>query len=371
MKFFLKTVLAAVIILAVLPFSAFAESGGEEYKNLVEDELFSSFDDEVKDALEAFGIETLDGSAFDFSFESLSDYFSTNLKEKAGAAIKVLFGLLSLLMAVAVLETIKGKDEKDGVLSVLSVCVFSLLSAQKAYNVLNIAVTAVESINRLTASYVPIYAGIIAVSGNPAGAATYNSLSLLLAEGVSAFSAKLLVPFVGAVLCLTIAFSMSKAVNCNRFLSAAGRVSNVALGVAAAFFTGFISFKNVLSFAADNASSKGVRFLVSSLIPVVGSAMSDAYSAFASSINLIKGSVAVVGICAVFASCFPAVSQLLLYYFSFSLLSFSAEILGQNEVSSLFKGFSLAVKILTLVLIYEMFIMIISTGLMLNLKGGT
>lgn len=370
MRKILKAVFIVMILLPLFSFISFGENEAEEYKNLVGDELFSSFDEEIKDALEVFGVNELENSAFDFSFESISNYFSNNLKEKASAAIKLLFEFLLLLMISAVAEMIEGKEEKDSVFSVLSVCVFSLLTAKKTYGVLNIAVTAAGAINKLMLSYVPVYAGIIAASGNPISAATYNSLTLLLAEGVSAFASKLLVPFVGVILCFTIAFSMSKVVNCGRFLSSAGKISNIGLGVAAAFFTGFLSFKNILSLAADSASTRGIRFLVSSLIPVVGSAMSDAYSAFASSINLIKGSVAVVGICAVFASCFPAVCELLLYFASLSLLSFFSEILGQNKVSLLFKGFSLAVKILTLVLVYEVFIMIISTGLVLNVRGG-
>ncbi len=363
--------LIIIMFIAALSFFVGAEAGSEDYKNSVNKDLFSSFDGETKEALELFGIDGIENSVFDFSFESLSDYFTTNLKDKANSAIKLFFEFLSVLMIISVIEMLKGKSEKGNVLSVLCVCVLSLLTAQKTYGILNIAVTGAESVNKLMVSFVPIYAGIVAVSGNPVSAATYNSLTLLFAEGVSLFASKILVPFVGVILCLTIAFSMSDVFDCGRFLSAAGKVTNLSLGVAAAFFTGFLSFKNVLSFAADSAGTRGVRFLVSSLIPVVGSAMSDAYSAFSSSINLIKGSVAGVGILAVVLCCLPGITELLLNFVSLSLLSFAAGLFGRNEAASLFKGFSLAIKILLLVLVYEVFIVIISTGLMLSIKGGS
>lgn len=369
----MKRALKIFLIAALLPllsFAVFGEIGTDEYKKTVGGDLFSSFDSETKEALELFGIDKIETDIFDFSVKSLSDYFTTNLKDRVNSAIKPFFEFLSVLMIISVIETLCGKSEKGGVLSLLGVCVLSLLTAQKTYGILNIAITGAQAVNKLMVSFVPIYAGIVAVSGNPASAATYNSLTLFFAEGVSLFASKILVPFVGVILCLTIAFSMSGVFDCGRFLSAAGKAANFSLGAAAAFFTGFLTLKNVLSFAADSAGTRTVRFLVGNLIPVVGSAMSDAYSAFSSSINLIKGSVAGIGILAVVLCCLPGITELLLNFASLSLLSFVSSLFGQNGASSLFRGFSLAIKILLLVLVYEVFIVIISTGLMLSVKGG-
>lgn len=364
--------LLASVIASAFQIVCFAENANDDYGEAVGEELFSSFDKETKKVLELFGIDGIESAgAFDFSSESLSRYFKINLKEKLLSAVKMFFEFISLLMIASLSKLLVLKEKSEDAFSMMSVCVFSLVAAKKTYDILNVAVTAVGSVGKITAAFVPVYAGIVAVSGSPASAGVYNTLTLFLAEGVSYLFTKAVVPFSGAVLCLSIAFSMSKVVNCNRFLSAAGKISSIGLGFFSALFTGFLSFRGVLASAADSAGTKGIRFLVSNLIPVVGSAMSDAYSAFYSSINLIKGSVAVVGICAVFFCCFPAVAELLSYYILLSALSFAAEVIGENNVSSLFKGFSLAVKVLLLVLVYELFIVIISTGLMLYAKGGT
>ena len=364
--------IAVCALLFALALTAYAETESDDYGKAFENELFSAFDSETKAAMELFGIESLDDAgAFDFSLDSLSDYFKTNLKEKANAALRFFFELLSVLMVVSLIATLGEKNERSSLVGLISVCVFSVLVAQKTASVLNIAVMMTDAVNKLLFSYVPVYAGIIAVSGSPVSAAAYNSLTLLFAEGVSLLTAKLVVPFTGVILCLSIAFSMNGQVNCSRFLSAAGKCANFVLGSAAAFFTGFLTLKSILSSAADSAASRGIRFIVSGLIPVVGSAMSEAYSAFASSINLIKGSAAVIGIAAVFVTCFPAITELFLYFAAVSVLSFASQLLGQNEISSLFKGFSLALKILLLVSVYGLFIFVISTGLMLSVKGGS
>lgn len=364
-------IFVSVLFFLALGVTSFAIDENEEYASRVEEELFSSFDEETKEALELFGIEGFGNEKiFDVSIESLIHYFSTNLKDKAKSSIKGFFELLSVLIFVFVFECVREKGKESDLLDVLSVCVVSLILSQKLREVLNIAVTAIDACSKLIFSYVPIFAGVIAVSGNPVAAATYNSLTLMLAEIVSAFANKFVVPFVGVIICLSIAFSMNRRTECGRFLSACSKGVNLSLGASAAFFTGFLTLKNVLSSSIDAAEVKGVRFLVSNLVPVVGSAMSDAYSAFAASINLIKGSVAVVGIVSVFVCVFPAVLELGMCLFSLWSLSFLSGIVSKSELTFVFNGFALGVKTLVLVLIYELFMLVISTGLMLTVKGG-
>lgn len=358
-----------LFLLFMLPVCAFAESDeADEIASEAQRALFSAFDSETKDALRSFGLDEIDPQeTFDVSFKSLTAYFRTNLKEKSKNALKMFFELFGALMIVFLFESLKGEKGSD-ILETLSVCVFALLLSGRTQALLSCAVTVIDSLSKLLLGFVPVYAGIIAASGSPAGAAGYSTLTLLLAEGASAFSNKLLVPFCGVILCLTIAFSMNGRINASRFISVAGRVGTVSLGAVSAFFTGFLAFKNVLSSSADAASVRGIRFLVSNLIPVVGSAMSDAYSAFAGSINLIKGSVAVIGIVAVVVCTLPAIIELALYLGVLTALSFAAQLVSQKGVTSLFSGFAAAVKLLLLALIYEVFIVIISTGIMLSMR---
>lgn len=366
-----KTVCFCVcLLLALFPaFFAAAEGEADEIAAEAQKALFSAFDSETRDTLSAFGLDEIGSQGvFDSSFESLADYFRTNLKEKSQNAVKMLFELLAALMVVFLFESFKGEKGAD-ILETLSVCVFALLLSQRTAAFLGCAAAVIDSLSKLLLGFVPVYAGIIAASGSPATAAGYSALTLSFAQGASAFSSRLLVPFCGVLLCLTVAFSVNSRMNAARFISAAGRLATVSLGAVSAFFTGVLALRNVLSSSADASSVRGLRFLVSNLIPVVGSAMSDAYSAFAGSINLIKGSVAVVGIAAVVVCSLPAIIELALNLAALSVLSFASELTTQKGISSLFSGFCTAVKLLLLAVIYEVFIIIISTGIMLSVQN--
>ena len=145
---------------------------------------------------------------------------------------------------------------------------------------------------------------------------------------------------------------------------------NWVLGLVCAVFTGVLGTKSVLSSAADSAAGKSVRFLLGSAIPIVGAAMSDAYSSIVASIHLIRGSAAVVGVVALLALHVPVLVQSLTAMFSFKALSAVCDAFGVERTSGLFQGFSLALKFVMLLGVLELFLLLIAIGLLLQVKGG-
>ena len=103
---------------------------------------------------------------------------------------------------------------------------------------------------------------------------------------------------------------------------------------------------------------------------MVGSSISDAYSSFLGSINLIKGSVAVIGILVIVIINIPIILETLAYYVSLNMLSFVAEAVNTKRAGDILRCFSCGMRILMLVSIFEMFILIISTGILLSVKNG-
>jgi stage III sporulation protein AE len=107
------------------------------------------------------------------------------------------------------------------------------------------------------------------------------------------------------------------------------------------------------------------------MIPVVGSSISDAYSSLIGSINLIKGSVAFVGIIVIVIINLPIVLENLICYISFSMLSYMAESFITSRTADILRLFAGGIRILLLLCLFEMFVIIITVGVMLSVRGGT
>ena len=131
-----------------------------------------------------------------------------------------------------------------------------------------------------------------------------------------------------------------------------------------------LSVRGILSATIDSASSKSIKYLIGSLIPVVGSSISDAYSTLLGSINVIRGSVAVAGIIIMLVITVPPVLEGVLYCIAFLTLSYTSEMMELKEISSVLKAFHSALRTVILLNIFQLFILLVSTAIMITARGG-
>lgn len=342
--------------------------------NLVEstsDILSSIIDDEIIDTLEELGIDVGDiGSVYNFSSENITEFFAVTLKDRAQKCLK---DVLLLLCVVLITGTISGlfvADARQAFISQMSVIIVTLLMVSSASESLSAVISAIRLSGNFMTTYIPIYTLLISLSGNAASALTYNSLVLSFAELLSGAISYIIPDVIGVLFCLSISFSLNESINVSRFINAVNKAVSVIFGTAAGAFTGFLGLKNILTVSMDSVSVKSIRFLISSLIPVVGSSISEAYSTLLGSINLIKGSVAVIGILVIVIINLPIVAETLFYYISFTALSYLSDSFSVTGISDALRSFSCGMRILMLLLVFEVFILIISTGIVLVIKGG-
>lgn len=359
-----------IIFLFFVPAYAHAEIKDDSLEEKISEELFSSIDKEVLSALEDLGITEKNYLEItNYSLNKISDYFSVTLKEKAEKTSKNIFMLLCVIMLCGAISTLFVGSKNESFISYMSTIILILLSVNIIADVLSATISVLKVSGTFMLSYIPIYTLIITLSGNAASALTYNSFLIVFAEVISLAISHLLPDIIGVIFCLIISFSLNEGINITRLTNAVNKTVSIFLGVVAGVFTGFLSIKNILSVSVDSVSVKSIRFLISSLIPIIGSSISDAYSSIIGSINLIKGSVAIVGIFVILIINIPVLVETLIYYLSFTAMSYLSDSFSGVRVGETLRGIACAVRILMLLCVFEMFILIISTGIMLSLKG--
>lgn len=370
----MKKLLTVFITLLILfSFTVFAEAFQADFDNLEEsisEELLTSIDKDVISALEEMGIDIKKSlNINEFSLDNITAFFSATLKEKAENCISEIFTLFCVIMLCGAVSSLFTGNKNGSFFTQICVIILILLSVNMIGEALSATVSVLKLSGNFMLSFIPVYTLIISLTGNAASALTYNSLLMAFAEAFSSVIAYVLPDFIGVVLCLIISFSLNESISIGRLINAVNKTVSVVLGVSSGAFTGFLSLKNILSASLDSVSVKSIRFLISSLIPVIGSSISEAYSSLIGSINLIKGSVAIVGIVIILIINLPVLAQTLIYYLSFTALSYLSDSFSGVRVGETLRGISCAMRILMLLCVFEMFMLIISTGIMLSLKG--
>lgn len=363
--------IAVIIGLVLFSFSVHCASESDEIKNEIEKGFFDSLDSEVFDLLEDFGIDSLDAdSIFSGTSESIKIYFSKNLKEKLSDASGWFFMGVCIIMLLSVASGAFDFSSSGDAFLLFSAAVVCVITVGKISTFLNCVLSAIALNGKLMLSFIPVFALVVSLSGNPTAALTYNSFMLFFCEAVNFFAENFFVGVVGACFSLSIGFAFNPAINLGRFINGVNRAASLVLGFCATAFTGVLSLKNVLAVSTDALSVKGVKFLLSSLVPVIGSSLSEAYSSVLGSINLMRSSLAVIGIFALVILNIPAMTEGVVYFFLMTVLSCLAEILGLFRVSEVFRSFAACIRILLLTGFFQVFVLIISIGIMLALRGG-
>lgn len=374
---FKKAILLLFTLTLILPFFTLISTATDDDEltsitDQTDEDLFDIIEDEVADTLEDFGISSIDSqSIYNISLSSITAYFATDLSQKAASVVSTFFNLFSVVLILSILTSIFKGSDNQAYISIVAVIIMIILMVDEINTCVNTVVSVLSLSSSFMLSFIPIYTLLISLSGNPTSALTYNSLVFVFAQCISFFANYFAQNIMGAYFCLSIAFCMNEAINIGTFVKVINKCVNFSLGLIATIFTSFLSIKNVLSIAIDSVSVKGIRFLISSLIPVVGGAISDAYSSILGSLSLIKSSVAIIGILVITILNVPVIIETLLYYIALSVLTFISDALDLNSVSNVLKCFSTGIRILLLLLVFQMFILIISTGIMVAYNGGS
>lgn len=358
--------LFVVVLTTTFAVSAYSDYDAE-LSSETQDNLFSAIDDKTEKILSEFGIDDLSG-AYDVSFSDIAGYFSTNVKEKAAEAIKCFFSLFTVTLLIAILKSILEEKGTTDAFELLSIAVSSVIGVNFLYPVVNSIVSVLTVSGSFIKAYIPIFAGIIAASGKPASALTYNTLVLAMAEILSAVCSEYAIHIIGAFISLSIGFSLNNSISPDRISRLFNRAISLIFGFSAGTFASILTIKGSVSAAVDSASVKSIRYLISSMIPVIGSSISEAYSSILGSIGLIKGSAAIIGIVSILIINVPALIQGLLYYAAMNILSLCGIALDCKKLSGFYGCLCCAVKFLLILTVFEIFLLVISTGLLLSFK---
>ncbi|MBQ7118092.1 MAG: hypothetical protein IJN88_07765, partial [Clostridia bacterium] len=306
----MKKVVFIIILLSLCFGFALNVSAIEDLEAELSERLFSAMDDDVGDLLQDFGITSLDSeSIYNASFKSIFNYYKDSIKNYFKGNLELFAKVLSLIIIGAAASVIISEKRFTDMLSVLLIPIVTILLIDEINLTISSALSLMKLNGNLMTAFVPVYAVAITVAGNPATALTYNTLVLGFAEIVSAVINYGLVDIIGCFFCVCIGFSVNKSINFSRFLNAVNRLITFIVGLGSSLFTSVLSVKGIFSVSTDSVMSKGIRFAIGSLIPVIGSSISDAYSSLLGSLGILKNSVAVIGIFALLIINFPVIIE--------------------------------------------------------------
>ena len=364
-----------ILFLFCFALTAHAESKNlfdEQMESIGANSVFDNLNDQQKEILENLGVTELSYEAFlEISPRKVFDLFYQVLMNEYKTPLSYTVTVSVMIIAVSVASQFIANDDKfTRLISTFSLVCISLCIIVPLGECLSRVLSAIKVSADFMLALIPVLVAVLAVSGNTTAAFSYNSLCFYAAQIVVAISSGFIRPLIQATLSLSMMGSLTNLVNFEKIIQFIKRFTMFLMSFTSSVFITMLTLKGMLSASADTVAVRGIRFMIGNLIPVVGGAVSDAYSSISGTLLLVKNTAAVFGIVAVIFFNLPVMIECMCWVLSFACISTVSEMFSQNNTASLIRSVSSCVVMMTVMLLFIIIVFILSIGLVMLMKGG-
>ena len=284
--------------------------------------------------------------------------------------IKDMIIIAGVVVLVGLIKGTAAAENFSEPLNIVIGCAVAITVFASSAGVISQGMSAVETTSDFMLALIPVLAGIITAAGNPTLALTYGSFAMAAAQAAAQTAGNIIMPLCGAFSAFGVSASLSPEL---KLIKLADMIKKLTIGVlsfVAAAFSAVLGLKSLLAGSADTLASKGIKLALSSAVPIVGGALSDAYSSIIGSVSLLKSTVGVFGVIAVVMIDLPIVLQLTARIILLKLLGVLSSSMGDDTTGEVLDTLSSALTVINAAVIFTAALFIISTGIVISVKAG-
>ncbi len=344
----------------------------EQYEASGADKLADYLDKNTKGYMRDIGVETPEfNGILDFSLKSIFDVLTDMVRMNLSSPLKGCLTACGAVIAVTTCSAFFPENEKmKSILNLICGCFVFISVFVPATEALRSGISALILCAGFEKMLIPVLAAVLTVSGNPMSAVSYQGAAFAAAQTVEAFAKDFALPLVMISGALGAVGSLLPTLRLTAVSDMLRKTVQTCVGLVAGLFSGFITLKKLIGASADGLTSKGIKLVTSTFVPVVGGALSEAYTTMSAGLSLLRSSVGVYGILAVAVICMPSVITLALWVTAMRISAMLSELLGNYQCAEMLKNISFMFSMLNVILIFSAAVFIISSGTVAAVKAG-
>ena len=279
-------------------------------------------------------------------------------------------GLLLLAAVGKSMCTERTSPELAGLVdTVVTLAVFTLCSSCMLA-LTGVLQDAIETSRVYIISFVPVFASVLTACGQVGGAALYSGFFFGAAMVMADILCRVGLPLTRVLLALNATAAVGSTLDLSQLTASVCRWTKWLLTFCATVFGALIGLQGIFAQSADTLALKTGKFLLSSGVPVVGRAISDAMGSVLAGLKMLKGTVGFAVIAVIAASFLPLLIQCCAYHLVFSAGNIVASATGGTKSAKLLSGFSDCVSLYISMVVFFSLIVISSTLVMILLGNG-
>ena len=333
--------------------------------------VYQNLSDEASRALSELGVTSADADALSaLSFENVMAALSKMAGSGMTAPLKGLITMTAVLLLCSMLTAYQNSLTESGeTVQTVAVLCLSGAVAVPAVGFIGTAGDVIAQCANLFLAYIPIMAVMLAASGKAVSSASYQALTVAAGQGVMRVSSDMILPLLHVFLGIAVSSGIAPQVGLGGFLSLITKLTKWLLGFVMAIFTAVLSLRQAASGALDSLGSKAARFALSSFVPVVGSALSEAYKTVQGSLHVLRSGLGIFVILALAFTFLPVLLQGLGWSLCLFVGKALAEALGVSHCAKLLEALGTVFSTLTAVLLCVPAVLLIAAAAAFAIGG--
>lgn len=336
--------------------------------------VYDSLSEDAKQHLLGIGADSADAASLSkLSFDSILKEIENIAADNAKSPLGGLVSITALLLISSLLSAYKSSlsPEIGSTLNTASALCICCAVLNPAIVTISSACDMIVNASNLMLAFVPVAGALMISSGQPFGSAAYCASVIAAGQGVAQAAQRIILPFLNMFLGLSVSGGLSPDINLSGFTSFISKAFKWLLAFVMMIFTSVLGIKQVVTNSLDNVSGRTVRFALSSFVPVVGSALSEAYRTISGSISILKSGLGVFVIIAVAVTFLPVFLNCLLWSLALKTGKAAAEVLGLGQSAVLLDGISSVFSVIIAVILCVAAVFIISAAMVFMIGGAS
>lgn len=369
----MKRFLTVLLILIIIPSTASAaEQEYNEYLSSFDLSAFEMLDDDTYAFLEDLGISEFDyDSLSSISIEKVFKHIFNLILEKADGPLKTNLTVICFIILTSFFKSMNNeisRSEMNSLFSTISSLAISIFLVVKITDCIAISSSTIKLCANFSFAFFPAFCVIVATTGGAVTSLSVNTMLLALAQGLNYITELIFIPITNCFLALGICSGIRQELNISSVIDALKKLITTMISTISAVFVSILSMKTAVASRTDALGLRSMRFAINSVVPVIGSSISEGLLSIQSYSSLIKSSVGIVGIIAIALIFLPVLIEVNLWRITLSLSSICADVFGDKASVSAIKTFSNTLLIIDVILILTMVTTIISIGILVAAK---
>ena len=344
-----------------------------QYEQSGADALLRELTPEVKKQLKDIGVTSPSWQELNsLSFFDIFGSIMNTIQQQSVTPLNCVVKIMGVVMLVALINSVKsslGSSSLTAVLNSVATLTVSIILIQPVCQTIEYSTTIIKLSADFMLIFIPVMAGIMLTMGQSLQAAGSYTMVMGAGTAVSQISNNILVPLLNTFLGISVVSGISQRVNLNGFCELINKVLKWVLTFTMSVFTAILTMQSIISSSADSAGVKATRFAISSFVPLVGGALSEAYQTVRGCMGMLKSGVGVFAILATGTIYLPAIISCLLWLAAINIAIALAGVFDMGDIIKLLKSVTTVINSLIAILLCCMIIFIVSSAIMLMVGG--